>query len=230
MPSSLQWVDDFTGLFFPRICPGCSSSLYKQETLICTNCRYYLPRTRFHQWRNNPVEMIFWGRVRIEYATAGFYFQKKGRLQKIIHQFKYRGGREIGQELGKLMGQELRGTAFEEVTKVVAVPLHPSKQKLRGYNQSEYLAKGIAEGLERPVDFHSLQRVVASSTQTRKNRFERWQNVEEIFRVENAASLEQHHILLVDDVITTGATLEACASAVLKVPGARVSIATLAMA
>jgi ComF family protein len=225
-----SWADDFFSLFFPRLCPGCAASLYKQENLICTRCLYHLPRTNFHQWRNNPVEMIFWGRVPVQYATAGFYFHKKGRFQKIVHNFKYRGCKELGEELGRIIGQDLVHSSFSEVTMVVPVPLHPSKLKKRGYNQSEYIARGLSEALQRPMDITSLQRKTASSTQTRKSRFERWKNVEDIFSVSDHNRFAGQHVLLVDDVVTTGATLEACANEILKSDSALVSMATLAVA
>jgi ComF family protein len=228
--NSENWLDDFFCLFFPKLCPGCSASLFQQETFICTRCLYHLPRTGYHHWRNNPVEMIFWGRVPVSYATAGFFFSKKGQFQKIIHHFKYRGWKELGEELGRLIGYEMAGTEFTEVSMVVPVPLHVSKLRKRGYNQSEFIARGMAEALHRPLDTRSLVRKTASSTQTRKSRYERWMNVGEIFCVPDPQAFRNQHILLVDDVVTTGATLEACATEILKSENAKVSIATLAVA
>jgi len=224
------WMDDFTGLFFPKLCAGCASSLYRNEVLICTRCRYHLPRTGFHLWRDNPVEMLFWGRVPVEYATAGFFFQKKGRFQRIIHTMKYKGVKEIGKELGKMMGHEMNGSIFSRIDCIIPVPLHPEKLKTRGFNQSEWIARGLSEALHRPVYTDILIRAVKNETQTRKSRYERWKNVENIFQVTAPSALENRHVLLVDDVVTTGSTLEACASELLKVTRVKVSIATLAVA
>ncbi|MFN8206753.1 MAG: ComF family protein [Bacteroidales bacterium] len=224
------FLDDFIALLYPRICAGCSATLYRQERWLCSRCLYHLPRTNFHRWRNNPVEMIFWGRVPVQYATAGFYFHKKGRFQKIVHEFKYRGGKELGQELGRIIGYDLAGSCFTESSLIVPVPLHISKLRKRGYNQSECIARGLSEVMDRPLDLESLQRAVPSSTQTRKSRFERWKNVEEIFCLRNPECFSNQHVLLVDDVVTTGATLEACAGTVLQSANSRVSIVTLAVA
>jgi len=224
------YFDDFLNLFFPRLCAGCSASLFRGESLICTRCRYQLPRTGYHRWRNNPVEVLFWGRVPIIYGTAGFFFQKKGYFQHMVHAMKYRGMKELGKELGKVMGIDMAGSVFSEVDLLVPVPLHPEKLLKRGYNQSEWIAFGLGEALRKPVGKNILVRVIASETQTRKSRFDRWKNVENIFRIMRPDAIQGKHILLVDDVVTTGATLESCAHEILNVPGTKVSVATLAVA
>lgn len=229
--NSLQlYFDDFLNLFFPRLCAGCSVTLFRNENLICTRCLYHLPRTGYHRWRNNPVEVLFWGRVQIVYGTAGFFFQKKGHFQHMIHAMKYQGLKELGKELGKLMGYDLANSVFSETDLIIPVPLHPSKLKKRGYNQSEWIALGLGEALHKPVYRDILVRVIANETQTRKSRFDRWKNVENIFRISKPWLIQGKHILLADDVITTGATLESCAHEILKIPDTKVSVATLAVA
>lgn len=224
------YLDDFLNLFFPRLCAGCSASLFRNESLICTRCRYQLPRTGYHRWRNNPVEVLFWGRVPVVYGTAGFFFQKKGHFQQMVHTMKYRGMKELGKELGRIMGIDMAGSVFSEVDLLIPVPLHPEKLQKRGYNQSEWIAYGLGEALHKPVGRNILVRTIASETQTRKSRFDRWKNVENIFQVLRPEKIQGKHILLVDDVVTTGATLESCAHEILDVPETKVSVATLAVA
>ena len=223
-------LEDFAGLFFPRLCISCSDALFRHESMLCDRCLYHLPRTSFHRDQENPVARLFWGRVKIEQATSFFYFTKGSPYQKILHELKYEGMKEIGLEMGKIFGREICESAFGMVELIVPIPLHRSRQRKRGYNQSEWIAMGLAEGLKKPMDSSSLVRKVASSTQTRKGRYDRWTNVEGIFRVIAPDKLESKHILLVDDVVTTGATLEACASEILMLANTRVSIATLAVA
>ena len=179
----------------------------------------------------NPVEQVFWGRVEIIAATAYFFFEKESRFAKIIHQLKYHGKKEIGIEMGRIFGAELKDSSrFNEVDLIIPVPLHWKKQKKRGYNQSEFIALGIAETMGKSIDTYTLYKAIETETQTRKTRYERWENVENIFRLTSADKITGKHILLVDDVITTGATLESCATTLLKENNTKVSIATLAMA
>lgn len=223
--------DDFIALIFPKICVSCGKSLYKNEHCICTYCSYHLPKTNYHSDNENPVAKIFWGRTIIYSAAAYYSFGKGGKVQHLIHQLKYRGQKDIGVTLGKLYGYDLRKSdSFKTVNTIIPVPLHPKKKKKRGYNQSEFFAQGLAESMKTETDFNTLYRAADSETQTRKSRFSRWKNVETIFQLKEMHSLEGKHILLVDDVITTGATLEACAQTLLKIPGVKVSIATIAYA
>lgn len=205
--------------------------MVRNEEIICTNCLYHLPRTNFHLRNDNPVAKTFWGRVPLENATAYYYFGKGSKFRKLIHKLKYNGNKEIGVFLGRHFASELLKTNYlSGIQKIVPVPLHPSKERKRGYNQSYYIALGMAEATNIPLDAKTLKRIAASETQTRKGRFERWQNVGEIFSLAKSHDFENQHILLVDDVITTGATLEACAHTILSVKGARVSVAALAYA
>lgn len=189
-----------------------------------------MPRTNITDFVDNPVASLFWGRVKIEMATSFFYFIKGSKYQRILHQLKYKGRKNIGFEMGKLFGSELCDTGLSKIDAILPVPLHFTKLKKRGYNQSELIASGISEKLKKPVITDALSRVIYTDTQTRKSRFERWENVEGIFSVNNPALLVNKHILIVDDVVTTGSTIEACAHAILKVNGAKVSIATLGVA
>lgn len=232
MNTLLKYLNDFTELFFPRICIVCKTPLLRQEELVCLSCLHGIPRTNFHFDEKNSVAEIFYGRVRIEYATAFFYFNKGSKYRKLIHALKYKGMKELGVLLGKQFAFDLcQSPLFADIDVVCPVPLHPKKEKKRGYNQSEFIAKGISEQMGKDLSLNNLIRVVYSETQTRKGRYERWENVEGIFDLTNAAKFNGRHILLVDDVLTTGSTLEACASAILKsAEDVTVSIATLGIA
>jgi ComF family protein len=178
---------------------------------------------------NNVLTDTFYGRIPVEYAAAWCFFRTGGRVQHLIHQMKYKGQKDLGQFMGKLYGQDLTNSDLaREVEVIVPVPLHPKKQRKRGYNQSEYIARGLSEALKIPIDTKSLVRTTASDSQTKKNRKMRWENVKEIFVIKDLESLENKHVLLIDDVLTTGATMEACATELLKVRGIRISIAALA--
>lgn len=224
------WWNDLFELFFPSLCVTCGKKLLSQEKYVCLDCRSDFPRTNFHRERENKVAQLFWGRVEVEQATSFLYFRKGSRYQRLVHFLKYKGLKELGPEIGNIFGQELLFSPFDDVEVVVPVPLHPKKLQQRGYNQSEWIARGIAAAMQKPLSAANLQRVRFTPTQTRKTRFERWQNVEGIFAVENPEEFAGKHLLLVDDVVTTGSTLEAAAFTLLQAGAARVSIATLACA
>jgi ComF family protein len=223
--------ESILNLIYPRICQGCGEYLILHENHICTSCLYELPRTNFHTKEDNPVARLFWGRTNIKRASSFFYFNKGGKYQKLIHKFKYQGKKEIGYELGRQYGFELKSSKdYSEIDIVIPVPLHHRKEKARGFNQSEVIAQGIADVLGIQMKKQSLTRIVESETQTRKSRYERWQNVNSIFKISKEHELEGKHILIVDDVVTTGSTLEACANKILEVSNTSVSIVTLAVA
>ncbi len=224
-------LDDIISLFYPRLCAGCNVSLIKGEEFLCLNCIADLPRTNFHLISENPVSLQFIGRVPLELATSFCRFDKGGRLQRLLHQLKYKGNREVGHKMGLLFGYDLiQSTQYCKIDAIMPIPLHPKKEKKRGFNQSTEICKGLSEAMNRPLITGNLIRDVHTDSQTRKGRFERWENVSGIFTVKHSVSLEGMHLLLVDDVITTGATLEAAAMPLLRIPGVRVSIATLACA
>ena len=190
-----------------------------------------MPRTGYHMLPGNPVEQLFWGRCYIEKAAAFSYYSKGSRIRNLIHNLKYRGIKEIGYELGRIYGLSLKSSGFTSgINLIVPVPLHPGKRRIRGFNQSEIISEGISGVTGIPVETNALTRVVPSSTQTRRSRYERWTNVEGIFRVSAADIVSNRHILLVDDVITTGSTIESCVCELLKLPGVTISVAALAVA
>ncbi|MFB0925429.1 MAG: phosphoribosyltransferase family protein [Vicingaceae bacterium] len=175
-----------------------------------------MPKTNFHKDQENPVNKIFWGRVQIKMATSFYLFSKKGKVQNLLHHLKYKGVKEVGSVVGKLMGYDLNESKqFKEVDFIVPVPLHKNKLKKRGYNQSECIAQGISEAMKIPINTLTLFRKEDSQTQTKKSRYKRWENVGEIFGISNK-DLDGKNVLLVDDVVTTGATLEACAQVLIK--------------
>ena len=226
----VQFADDFLWMMYPTLCAACGRPLFRGEECICTPCRFHLPRTGYHLFPSNPVMKNFWGKVKVEQASAYYYFSKGERVQRLIHQLKYKGRKDVGIFTGKLMGEELRKSEFNNADLVVPVPLHKSRYRQRGYNQSDCFAEGLAEGLKINFSFHALERREATSTQTRKHRFERYKNVDNIFQVSDENLLIGKNILIVDDVITTGSTLISCAEAVLSVPGTKVYIAAIACA
>jgi ComF family protein len=179
---------------------------------------------------NNPVEKKFWGRIAVTSAMSEFYFSKGSIVQNLIHEFKYKGNKIVGHYLGNLIGKSLLNSNRFHIDGIIPIPLFEKKEKKRGFNQAEILCKGISEIMNVPIIKKNVIRTVPTKTQTRKGRLERWQNVEKTFSVSDTRNLQGKHILLVDDVITTGATLEACASEILKIENVRISIATLAMA
>jgi ComF family protein len=225
-------LQDFVSLFYPELCAACETRLNNTEKHICLECRYKLPRTDFHKKTGNPAEQKFWGRAPVFRAASFFYFTKAGRVQTLMHSIKYRNMRDAAVTAGEWFGQELLTEAdFASADCIIPVPLHKSRMRKRGYNQSEYFGKGLSAAMKIPLDTSSLKRIRKNETQTKKGRYKRWENVSGIFRCEETEAAEARHILLVDDVITTGATLEACVQAILAVNCRhKISIATLAFA
>ena len=226
-----NWIRDFIALIYPRNCAGCEQTLSKGEKILCTICKYELPKTGHFQNNQNPLIRKFYGRIKMEYAIAYLHFHKQGITQNILHHFKYQNQPEIGQELGEWFGIDLVEAGLVNIWDVVVpVPLHPTKEKRRGYNQSNFFALGIAAALNIPCSTTSVARIRRSETQTNKTREERWDNVEGIFKVINPEGIKDLHVLLVDDVVTTGATLESCGASILSGGAKKLSVATLAIA
>jgi ComF family protein len=216
-------------LFFPHVCEGCGTDILAKNQKLCLYCLQRLPLTNFQHYAGNPVEKIFWGRIELVSAASFLYFTKGSLLQHLLHEFKYRNNREIGFFLGKLMGNAFRQSErFAKIDGLVALPLFAAKERKRGYNQAAVLCEGFCEATGIPFLDKAVLRKTATETQTHKNRLERWQNMEGRFEVEKWDMLRNKNVLLIDDVVTTGATLEACGQELLKVPGLLLNIATLA--
>lgn len=225
------FIDDFISLIYPHICMACGKSLYKYEECICLYCRYHLPRTNFHNDADNPVSKLFWGKAPMHSAAAYYHFQKGGKVQHLIHQLKYKERSEVGVYVGELYGKELAASPlFNTADIIIPVPLHPKKLRKRGYNQSEMFADGLSRSMRIPVNSTALTKISTTETQTRKSRFSRWENIKEAFHLENNTILENKHILLVDDVITTGSTIESCINMLNQIPGVKISVAAIACA
>ncbi|MBL7723192.1 MAG: ComF family protein [Chitinophagaceae bacterium] len=222
--------DAILHLLFPHICTGCGSDILHEESVLCMKCIDAMPETNFELHPNNPVEKTFWGRLPLTGATAQFYFTKESLMQHLMHQFKYKGNKELGMQLGKIMGEQLKKSGRFEVDALVPLPLFPAKEKRRGYNQATILCEGMAEAMKIPVLNKIISRPQHTETQTKKGRIERWKNMEGKFILSDADAIKNMHLLLVDDVVTTGATLEACGNELLKAENVRLSLATLCIA
>jgi ComF family protein len=221
---------DFVALFYPQVCAACGGELLQGEEHICINCILSLPYTGFAQQNPNPTQQAFWGRIELQTATSFLYFRQGNRTQKMMHRIKYKGDKELAQYIGGLMGDELKSTKlFEEVDCIIPVPMHKAKQRKRGFNQSEWFAKGLAQKLNIPVITDVLLKTTATQSQTRKSRWQRWLNAGERYAVQNPASIAGKNILLVDDILTTGATLEACGQTLQTATNCTLSIATMAI-
>lgn len=222
---------DFLDLIFPPLCLACNQVLVKGEDAVCTSCRMVMPKTCLHEYKGEALERKFYGKLPIKYALAYLKFQKKGRVQRLIHQLKYKDRPEVGEMLGRWYGTELAEAGYiQAFDLIIPVPLHPKKLKKRGYNQSEGFAAILAEKLQSECRTDLLIRTQNNSTQTRLARYDRWDNVANLFEVTKAEVVQGKHVLLVDDVITTGSTLEACGQALVKAGAQHISIITMAMA
>lgn len=222
--------DSVLHLLFPHVCAGCGSDILHEESVLCMRCIDAMPETNFELHPNNPVEKTFWGRLPITGATAQFYFTKESLMQHLMHQFKYKGNKELGMQLGKIMGEQIIKSTRFEVDALIPLPLFPAKEKRRGYNQATILCEGMAEAMNLPVLDKIISRPQHTETQTKKGRIERWKNMEGKFILSDADAIKNKHLLLVDDVVTTGATLEACGNELLKAENVRLSVATLCIA
>ncbi|MFC5193983.1 ComF family protein [Bizionia hallyeonensis] len=218
-------------LFFPKVCYSCNGLLHDNEQYACTACRHDFPVTNFHFNRDDTVLKVFYGRLPIETATALLRFEKKGITQNLLHNLKYKGFEEIGVFLGGWLGGELQSLAeYQNIDIVIPVPLHKNKLRKRGYNQVAKFGQELAKSLQAEYVDDVLVKVSNTSSQVTKNRLTRWLYNVEVFNVINAHKIQNKHILLVDDIITTGATMEACGTVLLKNAQVRISIATMAIA
>lgn len=223
----MKWISDLIDLIFPRRCAVCGEVLSRQERYICLNCLYTLPKVEAHH--KIDIEQTFWGKVDIERATSFMYYRKGSPYNALMHKLKYDNSPEVGTYIAEMAAKELlESDFFNGITRIVPLPLSKSKQRKRGYNQSEYIAKGVSNVTGIPIDTRLIVRDIPNETQTHKNRDERWENVKDIFSVTIPYTLNNEHILLVDDILTTGATLCSCATTMRKWYNCKVSIFTLA--
>lgn len=224
------WLKDFEKLFFPQVCIACARSLNAREEAICINCLIKLPRTNYHRLNNNPVSKKFAGRIPIEMASSFLYFSKGNSARQLLHHLKYKGRQDIGKRLGALYGKDLMNDGFVPPDLIIPLPLHPAKERIRGYNQCTSIVEGLNKYLGSEVSLKAITRISNNTTQTKKGRYERWENVERIFEVKEPQKIQNKSVLLVDDVVTTGATLEACGRVLLNHGASKLIFLTLATA
>jgi ComF family protein len=218
-------------LFFPKVCYACHNLLNDNEDTICMDCRHDLPITNFHFDNNDSVAKVLYGRAKIENGTALFRFEKKGNVQRLIHNLKYKDHEHIGFVLGNWLGGELKTLeSYKNIDVVIPVPLHKNKLKKRGYNQVALFGQQVAEALNADYLDDVLVKVTNTKSQVNKKRLARWTNSDELFTLKNIEAIDNKHILVVDDIITTGATLEACISVLNQAKNIKISIATMAIA
>ena len=216
-------------MFFPHHCTGCGSDVVEDTQMLCLQCMEKLPETNFFEVSGNPIEKEFYGRSAIQSAGAAYYFTKDSLVQHLITELKYHGNMDIGIFLGKLTALQMQKTdRFNSIDCIVPLPLNKKKLQKRGYNQAALIAEGMSSVLNLPVITNAVSRKLFTETQTKKDRISRWQSMQDVFEVTNISLIENKHALLVDDIITTGATLEACGNVMLQVPNLKLSIATVA--
>ncbi len=223
------YLQDFSHLLFPHNCEGCGTDVLQHTQMLCAQCQHQLPETGFALTAANPIEKMFYGRLNIVQATSAYYFTKQSLIQHLVHQLKYKGNKEVGIYLGRLLAYQLKAAQrFDGVEALVPLPLNPKREFKRGYNQAAAICEGMAQVLHKPILKNAVTRTVFTQTQTQQSRVHRWQNMDGVFAINNEKALQGKHLLLVDDIVTTGATLEACGAALLQVPYTKLSIATVA--
>lgn len=224
-----NYFEDFLHLFFPHNCIGCGTDVLNDKDMLCAQCILELPATGFLSTPDNPVEKMFYGRMPVVHAGSAFYFNKNSLLQHLIVQLKYRNNQAAGMYLGKILGTIIRvSQSFDDIDIIVPLPLNEKKLFKRGYNQALLLAKGVAAVLNKPVVENAVERILFTETQTHKDRIARWKTMEGVFKIIDASAIENKHILLIDDIVTTGATLESCGTAILQTANTKISVCTLA--
>lgn len=224
-------VSDLMDLAWPNLCLLCEKPLVQGEKHLCMNCLYELPKTDFKSFQTNPAADRFYGRTLFEKTAAGYIYQKESKVQTALELLKYKGEKELGESLAGFAGARLLANGFfEGIDVIVPVPLHKEKAKKRGFNQSEWIAKGLSRVSNIPCNTDHLHRIVKNPTQTTKSIWERWENTQGLFCLKNAECLSGKHILLVDDVLTSGSTLCACGETILKAPDTKISFFALALA
>jgi ComF family protein len=223
------YVDAFVTLFYPRTCYACYANQIDKNEMICIECLQKLPYTNFESIKENATEKLFWGRITTSFACSIFYFEKENMLQNIIHQIKYKNEKKLGIFMGKLMGLKINELIKEHnIDFMLPMPIHPKKEKKRGYNQATLLCIGINEITTLEYIENAIVKIQHTETQTKKSRIERWRNVEQVFNVPNPHLIKGKNILIIDDVITTGASTEACGQMLLEHGANAISICGLA--
>lgn len=229
MVSLQPFITDFLHLFFPHVCSGCGSDIIAANHHLCLRCLSQLPKTYFFEKAGNPVEEKFYGRLPVRHAGAAFFFTKNSLIESVVYELKYKGNKDIGRYMGKMLGGFLKDSnRFADIDVVIPLPLNVRRLKKRGYNQSTMLAEGISSVWNKPVNEKAVIRKINTETQTHSGRIARLENMQNVFEVYVPEAIQNKHVLLIDDVITTGASLEACGAEILKVSGVTLSIATLA--
>lgn len=222
-------TEDVLHLFYPNICVSCGRQLTRAEEVLCLLCQVDLPETGYHRFLDNPVARKFWGRVELQGATALYHFRKGSMVQHVLHQLKYNRKREVGLKLGRHFALQLKESVpYRYAEVIVPVPLHKKKEHKRGYNQSAVFAEGLSKALSIPIAKDALRRNVSTTTQTRKARIDRWDNIEKVFELNHPQKVAGKHVMLVDDVITTGATIEACGIALLQAGDVEITVVAMA--
>jgi len=225
-----EWLNDLSRMMFPKNCCSCGINLNKNEEIICISCLTKLPRTNYHRLKPSPIQKRFDGRIPVEQATSFLSFRRGNQAQILLHELKYRGRQDIGEYLGEIFGADLARDGFTPPDVIIPLPLHPAKLAIRGYNQCHSISRGMKRFLGGELAMNAVRRKVHNETQTSKTRFERWMNVEHIFEVTEPGKVLARHVLIIDDVVTTGATLEACGRKLLESGARSLSLATLASA
>lgn len=225
----MNWITRILDFISPRLCVVCGQRLAPTERSLCSVCLFHLPRTDFHQKPlDNPMAQLFWGLAPIEKAAALVYYHPHSETAQLVYRLKYNNRPDIGEDIGRVMANELQATDFfSDIDVLLPVPLASKRLRQRGYNQSEQLAKGISDITHLPIVTKALRRKHFQQSQTTLNRWQRQENVEDTFWLKDGSQLQDKHVLLIDDICTTGATLISCANTLKDIEGIRISVLTL---
>ncbi len=227
----MKWINHLIDIIYPKTCEACGEPLLGGEKLICTQCLVSLPRTNTHLVPDELMERRFWGKINVSNTMAYVRFSKKSKVQRLLHQLKYKNKPELGVFLGELYGKDLKEAGFDKnIDLIIGVPLHSEKEKQRGYNQANCIAEGLSKALEVPYSTTIARKVISTDTQTKKSRFERFMNVKDAFEITDKENIKNKHIAVVDDVLTTGSTIESFAKVLLENGCAGITVITIAVA